>query len=246
MRLDRAQRGPEIVVDAVTPFGVDLLARPLAGNEAIGGKPLPRSLPRRRVVADPLGDDVARAGQRGVDIGHTVGEVRFGRDGGIELAILRQQCQRQRFEPALARDLGARLAFGFVRAIEILHRLEGRRGVELGRQLVGQLLLRGNLGLDRIAALGQLAQVFQPGLDVPDLHFVQPARDLFAVARDERDRVAVVQEGDGGGDLVQRDGQFFGDKGSNGWCRQKGTSVGRITDGDYTSGCRSRKKSAKG
>ena len=78
VRLDRAQRGPEIVVDAVAPFGVDLLARPLAGNEAIGGKPLPRGLPRRRVVADLLGDDVARAGQRGVDIGHPVGEVLCG------------------------------------------------------------------------------------------------------------------------------------------------------------------------
>ena len=73
----------------------------------------------------------------------------------------------------------------------------------MSRQLVGQLLLRRDLGLDRVAALGQLAQVLQPGLDIPDLHLIQPAGDLLAVARDERDRVAVVQERDGRGDLVQ-------------------------------------------
>ena len=146
------------------------------------------------------------------------------------LTVLRQQCQRQRFQPALARDLGARLAFGLVRPIEILHCLERGRGVELSRELVGQLILRGDLGLDRVAALGQLAKIVQPGLDVPDLHLIQPAGDLFAVASDEGDRVAVVQERDGGGNLVQRNGQFCGDEGGDRWCSQKGTSVRKISD----------------
>ena len=83
MRLDRAQRAPEIVVDAVAPFGVDLLARPLAGNEAIAAKRCRARLPRRRIVADLLGDDVARAGQRRLDIGHLVGDELRGHRGQV-------------------------------------------------------------------------------------------------------------------------------------------------------------------
>ena len=86
VRLDRAQRGAEIVVDAVAAFGVGLLARPLADHEAVGGEPLPRSLPRRRIVADLLGDDVARAGQRSLDIRHLSLRYSAASGAGIELA----------------------------------------------------------------------------------------------------------------------------------------------------------------
>ena len=101
-----------------------------------------------------------------------------------------------------SRAIAARgLALGLVGPVEVLQRLQRGRGVQLGRQLVGQLALRVDLGLDGLAALGQLAQVLQPRLDLADLHLVQPAGDLLAVAGDEGDRVAVVEELDRGGDL---------------------------------------------
>ena len=145
-----------------------------------------------------------RAGQRRLDVRHLIGEIAPGCGRRIQLAILGQQHLRQRLQPALARHRGARLALGLIGPVEVLHGLERDCRVQLRGQLVGQLLLGGDLGFDRISSLGQLAQVFQPLPDVPDLHLVQPARDLFAVARDEGDGIAVIQEADGRRDLGKR------------------------------------------
>ena len=129
---------------------------------------------------------------------------------------MRQQHLGQRLQPAFAGNLGAGLAFGLVGAVEVLQRLERGRGVELRGQRVGELLLAGDLSLDGLPPPGQPAQILQAGLDVPDLHLVQPAGDLLAVARDEGEGVAVDQQRDRGGDLGEGDFEFCGDERMNG------------------------------
>ena len=98
------------------------------------------------------------------------------------------------FQPALARDTGSRAALGAVGLVEVFE-LGARVGAEkplaqLGRELA--LLL--DRGEDRGAALFERAQTLPLGVDLAQLLFVQPAGALLAVARDERDRVARVQQ----------------------------------------------------
>ena len=69
-----------------------------------------------------------------------------------------------------------------------------RSGFDAGFQLVGQLALLGDGGKDRFAARDQIAEVGELFFDVADLHFVEIAGGLLAIARDERHGAAVVQQ----------------------------------------------------
>ena len=51
-------------------------------------------------------------------------------------------------------------------------------------------------------ALFELAELRDAVANAADLLFVEPARLVAAIARDERHRVAVVQQGDGARDRV--------------------------------------------
>jgi len=61
-----------------------------------------------------------------------------------------------------------------------------------------------------------VVQVFQAGLDSPELLLIQPAGDLLAITSDEGHGVVLVQQLDGAGSLIGLDAQFLGDGGYDG------------------------------
>ncbi len=67
-------------------------------------------------------------------------------------------------------------------------------GADGGGQVGGQLALGLDRLEDRLLPLGQLAQALHAELDLADHHLVQIAGPFLAVARDEGNRVPLVQK----------------------------------------------------
>ena len=80
--------------------------------------------------------------------------------------------------------------------------------LDLRAQLVRELALLLNGLQDRRAAVLQFGVVAQALLDLRDLHLVEVAVDLLAVAGDERNRVPLAQQLRDGGDLPAGNPQF--------------------------------------
>jgi hypothetical protein len=141
------------------------------------------------VLGQELGHDVARAGQGGLQIGHLlVG--RHEREAlgmGIADRRLLQDAQRQWLEPALAGDHRARAALRLVRQVQIFQRRLGGAGEDARLEFVAELALGGDRLEDGLAALIELEQVGAALLDGADLHLVERAGGLLAVAGYEGD-----------------------------------------------------------
>ena len=158
---------------------------------------LAQALAQRRVVGDALGDDVARAGKGLFGRGDTLFLVYIlcrlpERLGTVALLGKEQLCER--LEPLFLRDRRAGAALGLVGAVEIL-KLGERRGVfDGGGELLRQLALLADRGEDGLAPLLQAAQVLQSGLERAQDRIVHRAVHFLAVARDEGDRVALVEQ----------------------------------------------------
>ena len=69
-------------------------------------------------------------------------------------------------------------------------------------------MLRFDRTQDRLLALFQQPQLRDAGADAADLLFVEPARLVAAVARDERHRVAFIEQGDGASDRFLVDAEL--------------------------------------
>ena len=151
-----------------------------------------------RGIGELLGDDVARTRERILGIRDVLARECGSFGDRITGFPLREDLLGEQLQPTLARDRGARLAARAVRCVEVLEL--GLRGcgeellLELGRQLA--LLL--DRGEDGCAARFELDQIRPALFDRADLDLVEPARPLFAIPRDERNGVALVQERDHG------------------------------------------------
>ena len=164
------------------------------------------------MVADQLGDDVARAGQRVVRRGHVVGkEGRGQRVQPGDGAGLGQDLLGQRLQAAFARDHGAGAALGLVGLVEVFQYGARLGGHDLGAQTVGEFALFFDGGEDGGPAFVQGPCALQFTADGADLFFVQPAGGLFAVAGDEGQGVAVVEQRDDSRDAVWRKAEFLRD-----------------------------------
>ncbi len=123
----------------------------------------------------------------------------------IERGLVRlENLPRQRLQPTLPRDRGQRLLLGLVGEIQIFEPARRVGLVDEPSQLVGQLALRLDRLEDGRLALGQHPQASRGDLDAANLLFVQPARLVLAIARNEGDRVALVEQLDRALDLVER------------------------------------------
>ena len=214
---------------------VEVVAELLAGrllafhhpgaDHAVGLQPAAQFAQQRRVLAPAFDQDRARTFQRGLGIGHALvgvdelrGEV-FGHLGGIG-----EQAVGQRFQPGLARDLGAGAALGLVRQVQVFQPRLAVGGLDFRAQFIAELALLFDAGQDRGAAFFHLAQVAQAHFQVAQLGVVQAAGDFLAVAGDEGHGCAFIQQahrrfhlgglradfhGDGLGDLArERDGDL--------------------------------------
>ena len=132
---------------------------------------------------------------------------------GAVLCLCQQQL-RQRLQPLLPGNGGAGAALLLIGAVQILH-LRQRGGVVDGdRQLLRQLALPVDGGLHLLPPRLQISQIAQPVLQLPQGGVVHGAVLLLAVAGDEGDGVALIQQGDnvfhGLLGLAQLLGQYLG------------------------------------
>ena len=123
----------------------------------------------------------------------------------------------QSLQPAFPGDLGACPALGLVGQVDVFqHRLAvGLQNLE--PQLIGHLALRIDRIEDRVAPTFHFAQVNQAFAEIAELRVVKAVGDFLAIAGDERDGRAFVDQsyrgrhlcrpridlgGDGGGKAV--------------------------------------------
>ncbi len=187
-------------------------------------------------AADRLADDGELVDRLGEDVPHAfedllgrlqavLGVDELGR-GGVEVGeglVAVPDPQGERFEPLFAGVAGLGLLLGLVGEIQVFEPLGVVGRLDGVAQIVGELAL-GLDGLeDGLLALGEVAEAADTRLDLPDRHLVQVAGPLFAIAGDERHRVALVEQLNDALDLdaadlqVLRDpSQVDGDRGFHG------------------------------
>ena len=184
----------EVVAKTLRLFVVGL--GPGAGQLAGALQNLAQPLPQFGPLAENLGQDVANAQQRVGRAGNAPVDLdELGRPG-VEIGgqwRSRQDFLGQRLQPALAGQRGQRLLLGLERQVQIFQPLRALGGLDLGGQRLGQFALRFDGTQDRLLSFPQQTQFAQSLLDLPDLLFVQPARFVFAITRDERNGVASIQ-----------------------------------------------------
>ena len=207
MRGNRLHRLGVLVVHLEFFLLIDRVGDFFADHHALVEEHLAQRLAQVGVFADPLGDNVARAFQRLVRRGHA--QLRIHEGGGKSLQwqigfFLCPQVRGQRFQTLFARDGGLGAPLGLVGQIEVFQLALVERGLDARLQLIGQLALFGDGGQNGLAPVGQLAEVGQIFLNCENLHLVQIAGGLLAVARDERHRAATVEQLDYGDQPAQR------------------------------------------
>ncbi len=187
--------------DAGTEGGVVLEEAPQLGQQ-VG------------VLGEALHEDVLGAFEHGLHIGEALLSV--DKTGGfafrIQLGIAEQRIG-QLAETGFQGDLALGAALLLVGQVEVFDAGLGVGEVDLALELGGQLALFLDAGEDRDASLVQLAQVAQALFQVTQLGIVEAAGDFLAIAGDEGNGGAFVEQRHGGGDLLRAYAQLVGDTG---------------------------------
>ncbi len=187
-------------------------AQQAGAQDALSPEPFAQFTRQLGILGEALHEDLLGALQRGLGVRHPLPGVHVTGSGGlwIERRVL-QQGIGQRLQSGLAGDLRLGAPLGLVGEVEILQSRLGVRHQNGLLQFRGELLLPGD-GLENGGApLFQLAQVVKPLLQGTQLGIVQAAGDLLAVAGDEGNRGAVVQQLYGGFHLAGACTEFLGD-----------------------------------
>ena len=159
------------------------------------------------VLADHFGDDVPRAFER---LFRRHAEPRRHLRQWSRIVLLPQK-KRQRLQPLVARHrrLGAPLRL--VRQIEVFQFGLFQRRLDLRLQFRGEFALFPDRREYRLAPVFQFAEILQLLLDLADLHLVQIARGLLAIARNERHGGSPVEQFHHRQHPLQWDAQQFRD-----------------------------------
>ena len=184
----------EIVIE---PVDAVLIGRSFGPEHGLCGNEIAQPAADIGVIGDHLGDDIRRAGERilgGLDAFFGVyvffGELLRFRQG----TALLEQREGERLEPLLLGDGRARAALGLIRTVDILKGGEGRGFVDGVRQLIGELALLLDGFLHSVAPLLEPAQILKAFGEGAQGGVVHRAVQLLAVAGDEGDCVALVNE----------------------------------------------------
>ncbi len=162
--------------------------------------------------AELFGEDVARAVERGLDVGDAFFGVHVG--GGFGLRVeqrIAEQRVGERLQAGFAGDLRARAALRLIREIQVFQHLLAVGAFDRGAQLVGELALFVDARDDRGAPVFQFAQIQQAFLEITQLRVVEIVGHFLPVAGDERNSRSFVEKLHRGRDLARLDGQFGGD-----------------------------------
>ena len=195
-------------------------------EQAFLPQPLAQLLDQDRVFGPALGKQVAHAVEHGQGVRKVgadfavvqhLGRLHKGRGflHGVERGV-GPEAVGQGLEPSFARHhaLGAALLFeGQVQVFQGLFGLgQGNGLAQRGREFA--LLVD---GFDhRGAAVFELTQIRQAGLQFSQLNVVQPTRGLFAVTRNEGHGSTTIEEFDGSLHLLGTDADFSGQLGQYG------------------------------
>ena len=197
----RGQRAKRLLVVLIHEEGLRVLS--LFVERSHEFCPLPKLLShllaQRSALGDGLGDDVHRAGERVLRRLYAlfrIDELRGVFFRRAAFLFLCENRERQRLQPLFPRDARARaplLLEGQVDVFQLLHlQRPVERFLDLGREL--SLLL--DALFDLLLALHEISEARKLALDGAHLLFVEFARRLLAVARDERHGVSLVEERD--------------------------------------------------
>jgi len=193
-----------VVVHLVLGDRLLLVSRHPRGEDPLLGGEAADKGPGGGVVGEALGEDVAGPLQGGGRVGHPLLRVDEG-EGGLLRGLLRGAAPQLLEEDQLGKGLKAPLlgdgrlgaALGLVGEVEVLQQGLLPAGLDPGGQLGGELTLFGDGGEDGLLPLGQLGVVGEEVGQVADLHLVQFAGHLLAVAGDEGDGRPLPEEFDG-------------------------------------------------
>ena len=200
----------EIVIGAVD--GIFFLRRPRAHGDAALQMLLQR-LAVVRVVGFDLRDDVRRAGEGVFDRSHAFLRVHVLRGQSLgRVLALQQDLEGQGFQSLFLRDGRAGALLLLVRPVQVFQFGLGGGRFDGGPQFVRQLALLFDGVQHRFLALVQVAQIRQPFRQRAQLCVVHGAVQLLAVAGDERDRVAFVDQLHHVRHVLRRRANFFGDR----------------------------------
>ena len=184
----------EVIIE---PVDAVLIGRGFGLEHGLCGDEIAQPAADIGVIGDHLGDDIRRAGECVLDglnaffgVYVFLGELlRFG-----QAAALREEREGERLESFFFGDGCARAALGLIRAVDILKGGKGRGLVDSFRQLLGELALLFNGFLDCIAPLLQPAQILKALGESAQGRVVHRAVQFLAVAGDEGNGVALVDE----------------------------------------------------
>ena len=214
--LEPGDGGIEIIVEPVDGVGVRVCGG--AGETAPAVVEGAELLADGGIVAEVLGDDVGGTGQGLFDGGHALvgGQIGIGQLLG-RAAVLGENGGGQGFQALLPGHGAPGTALGLEGAVEVLHLGQSLGVFDGGGEGGGQLALGLNGPQDLLPPLLQAPQVGEPGLQGAQGGVVHGTVELLAVAGDEGDGVALVQQGDDifnvGELLVQLRRQDFGNGG---------------------------------
>ena len=184
-----------------------------AAHAALAARELAHPAAKLGILGHALGEDVARALQRSATVGTSRSALTYcaaprpaaaASSAGRSRSRRRAARARARARSSRACGASACTAGTGPRAPAWSSAASSARA-QLGVELA--LLVDGLQ--DRGAALLQLAQVLRALADVAQLHLVEAAGGFLAVAGDERQRVAFVEQRERAGDLARRERELL-------------------------------------
>jgi len=188
---------PETRVDFITPFSRIERAQACAG---------------RGVVADPLGE-MSRAPAEDLGDGRHGGGLGIDRDAvaheggclllGIGRGILGPEEFGERLEAEFLGDRGAGALSRLVGEVDVLECGQGRGGIHLGSEFLGEEFAFLERGEDRFTALVEGLELLNAVTDRRDLDLVEFAGAFLAVTGDEGDGRAFLEKNGRGCDLTR-------------------------------------------
>ncbi|MNX87683.1 hypothetical protein D3C86_1196150 [compost metagenome] len=198
MRLNPRDRLGEGVVLGVLALRILGLGRLLGAEQPFVEDDAPGAAPQVGVFGRFFGEDVPGAregvlGARHVLVGRD--EAARGNQGRLGGRALHELGERS--ESPLLGDHGAGPALGAVGQVQVLEGRELVGALDLAPQFVAEHPLLCKRGEDRRAALFEGAQARKGLLQGAELALVEAAGRFFAVAREEGDGVALIEQGNG-------------------------------------------------
>ena len=191
-----------------------LLAVPHLGDEAAVR---PHLLAQRPDQVGVLGKALDQDGAGTFQRGRCIGDLLFGIDEALpprpsgSFSGVRQQQIGERLQAGLLGDLGLGAALRLERQIDVLQPALAVGGADCGFERVVELALLADRIEDDGAPLLQLAQIAQALVEGAQLRVVERAGRFLAIAGDERNRRAAVEQRHGGCDLLLADAKFLRD-----------------------------------